>query len=81
MRRGVVTHRYHVMIRTPAITTAIRIPVPVARNMSAMFIAIFLSDVEFDWESKNPANCSPGIDLGLSPFSETYSIYPRKYLG
>ena len=37
-----MTHRYHVMMRMLEITTAARIPVPVARNASAIFIAIFL---------------------------------------
>jgi hypothetical protein len=43
------------MTKMPEITTAIRIPEPVARNTSAMFIAIFLFDFEFDWENKNLA--------------------------
>ena len=42
------------MTKMPEITTAIRIPEPVARKMSAMFIAIFLFDFEFEWESKKP---------------------------
>jgi hypothetical protein len=44
------------MTKMPEITTAIRIPEPVARNTSAMLIVIFLFDFEFDWENKNPAN-------------------------
>ena len=42
------------MTKMPEITTAIRIPEPVARNISAMFIAIFLFDFEFEWKSKTP---------------------------
>ena len=54
-----MTHRYHVMIRMPEITTAIRIPVPVARNASAMFIVVFLCSGR--WKYKKPGELFAGL--------------------
>jgi hypothetical protein len=54
-----------VIIRMPAITTASRIPVPVARNASAIFIAIFL--LNLIEKTKTRRTISPDVDSGLSP--------------
>lgn len=53
---------------------------PVARNTSAIFIAIFLFDFEFDWENKTRRISSPGVDSGLSPRPVAVMEEVGKYL-